>query len=838
MIKRRTASRGLCNTMPPADKDTRSLDLCAIGLGQGGGNLAAEWRRRGYRTLLLNTARSDLSAVGRQEGLDVPDKYRMHIGIGDTDGAGRDPEYGARCVEHHADEIKDAVARHLDGADALIVCAGLGGGTGSSVYALLDVLEPLDIPVIAVVTLPSQAESGITKVNAVRTANALVTAPLHGRVFIDNARLVDAFPDVDIISYYPRVNSKVLGPLDALNRLNRSDDRWSIRSFDAEDLRKVLLSGGVLQTHVHVFEDGLTSPTQLVDAAAYCVDGGAHLAAGLSLDKCAYLAVVVTGPEEALRKTSIKVFDDGAALIKEHTKGGAVYEGLYVVDDKNAKVTAHILSASLALPARVESLLAEARAEGQELMNKIQADIPQLEISPLEGLDLFRAPSRRSRRAPRPDAPKPRPLAAQLLSQVDAVAVSEVAPPHEPSADPSLQELSDIGDLDAMEATAHVDEAQKKQVSEPAAHRTPSRVAALPGERAQPHERTGVFDEAPLSDDEDEPNPYVPRVGTGQMDMASDVENLEPTAYVAQDAADDASRRGKVALMTEEGLSVEGVSLPDDVSLPSVDADALFAESEASEESILPAPSEAPDERRTAKKRGRGTQVRIGTGRHDDDPYQESPEKTESVPQEEVNDALLAAGENGMFEAEELPSEFELGEEADQFELPASLTKPVDDDAIIAADDVPRDVPSNFDQSDEDTAGAPPPHSFQAQPTLVSQVDELLLSSLREASRQSGTVVQNVYEDLIDRFRQAPDKRGRERVARRLMDDAKSDDVEVRALAVWAMAKLEQRGFKRALSKSTNDKNPEIAKLALTGLEQIAFKEQQRAKRKAKRSRS
>ena len=391
--------------MAKPDKDTRSLDLCAIGLGQGGGNLAAEWRRRGYRTMLLNTARSDLSAVGRHEGLDVPDKYRMHIGIGDTEGAGRDPDYGRRCVEHHAEEIREQVSRHLDGADGFLVCAGLGGGTGSSVYALLEVLEPLDVPVIAVVTLPSGAESGITKVNAVRTANALVTAPLHGRVFIDNARLVDAFPDVDIISYYPKVNSKVLGPLDALNRLNRSDDRWSIRSFDAEDLRKVLLSGGVLQTHVHKFPEGLTSPTQLVDAAAHCVDGGDHLAEGLPLDKCAYLAVVVTGPEEALRKTSIKVFDDGAALIKEHTKGGAVYEGLYVIDDEDAPVTAHILSASLALPARVESLLAEARSEGQELMEKIQADIPELEISPLEGLDLFRAPSRR--RSASPGQPRP-----------------------------------------------------------------------------------------------------------------------------------------------------------------------------------------------------------------------------------------------------------------------------------------------------------------------------------------------------------------------------------------------------------------------------------------------
>jgi hypothetical protein len=43
----------------------------------------------------------------------------------------------------------------------------------------------------------------------------------------------------------------------------------------------------------------------------------------------------------------------------------------------------------------------------------------------------------------------------------------------------------------------------------------------------------------------------------------------------------------------------------------------------------------------------------------------------------------------------------------------------------------------------------------------------------------------------------------------------------VRALAVWAMVKLEEKGFRRALAKSANDHNPEISKLAMAGLERI-----------------
>ena len=170
---------------------------------------------------------------------------------------------------------------------------------------------------ISVATLPADAESGIAKVNAVKTANALVQAPLQGRVFIDNERLVDAFPDVDILSYFPHVNARVFEPLDRMNRLNRDPSLWSVRSFDGEDLRKVLLSGGVLQTHIaRLDENEGLSPGILVDVVEACIAGGHHLAPGLSLADCAYLSIVVVGPERVLKQTPIQVFDDTIAELR------------------------------------------------------------------------------------------------------------------------------------------------------------------------------------------------------------------------------------------------------------------------------------------------------------------------------------------------------------------------------------------------------------------------------------------------------------------------------------------------------------------------------------------
>lgn len=935
-------------------EDPRALDLCAVGLGQGGGNLAAEWRRRGYRSLLLNTARSDLRGLAREGGIDVPESLRLHIGIGTTDGAGKDPDYGAACLREHADLVKASIEEQMKGADALLLCAGLGGGTGSAVAELLRVIESLEIPTISVVTLPAHAESGITKVNAVRTANALVTAPLHGRVFIDNERLVEAFPEVDVVSYYPHVNARVLGPLDALNRLNARTDLYSIRSFDGEDMRKVLLSGGVLQTHIEKLDvTRAPSAADLIAVVERCVNGGQHLAPGLTLEQCAYLALVLVGPEKILKKTPIQVFDEAIAGVKERTQGGAVYEGLYVGND-DTPLEVYVLSASLALPARVVELLGAAQTEGRDLMRKIQEEIPELEISPLEGLDLFRSPARKASSTTRPAAPKPRPLGAQLmgggLATIEppprpkiaapvvappvvapavvappvvappviappvvappavAPAVVEPAPPvveakpapvvetkpaptssapSEPAAAKSSAPPSNTrGLIDLAKLSSAKSEVDGKPnlppldsnfslssegsaldipglsqvdmealdalaLSEENAPVVSTTDVARPSARATPDEKTGVF--------KGDVKGAVPKIGTGRYDE-EEAKKLEPTMQVEKSEA--ARLMGTVKPASKEGT--ERLPHPpkaqavDQFMEPTIDV-SLERRGEEPEPTLAIAkgdvdgpPPARPDE--ISLPEGRPVQARaiprVGTGRWDEgDAVEQEPTEYRADLQGEVlvtdadqapvvdrpavpsrvvkrtgprvivdesaagstSQEEVAGGENGLFNPADLPFEYDIAGEAPGFELANSLTRPVEDDAILASVQAPDD-----DSDEPDTLA-----SLRA-PTAMSNLDDMLLSSIvGEAHRGPGTGLQNVYEDLIERFRQSVDRRGRERVARRLIDDSRAEDVELRALAVWAMVKLEEKGFRRALAKSASDENPEIAKLALTGLERI-----------------
>lgn len=368
----------------------RSLDLCAIGLGQAGGFMAAEWRRRGYRAIALHTAQSDRRALsGRQAGLELSDDEQVDIAIDGAEGAGRDPAFGGRAVRTHAGTIVEAVRSRLGGADAFVIMAGLGGGTGSAVVDLIEVLLPENVPIIVMATLPSDGESGIAKVNAARAIDGIVKANIAGIFFVDNGRLLEAFPGTDVVSYFQKVNAKVLGPLDELNRLNARTDHWSLRSFDGEDLRKVLLSSGTLLVHAARLKDGVLAAADLMDVVDKTIDGGDFLARGHSLEQVAYVSVLVSGPEKALKATPMQVFEELATELKKKTLGGAVFDGLYVGPD-DQPLRCVVLVSSLALPKRIGALVEKAAQEGAALAKKIARDTAPVDTSVLDGLSLFR----------------------------------------------------------------------------------------------------------------------------------------------------------------------------------------------------------------------------------------------------------------------------------------------------------------------------------------------------------------------------------------------------------------------------------------------------------------
>jgi cell division GTPase FtsZ len=376
--------------------EDRSLDIAVIGLGQAGGNLAAQFAQLGYRALALNTALTDLSALeALEEGpahARLGTDQRLYIGIDGYDGAGGDLNYGRECIRENAERIRKAVADHTADADLVLISAGLGGGTGSSASELVKTIEDMHLPLVVLATLPTENESGMAKVNAMRGANALVQLEYASWIFVDNSRLAEAHGDVPMDRYFDTINRVIVQPLDALNRINNVPDLTPIRTLDGEDLRRLLLSGGVIN-YATVDLPGLDSEA-VIKSLHEALSSSRIMPSGYALDQVATIGIVIQAPNEMLSRTPFSFFERLNESIKESTNGAACYLGVYRNRVQNSQATLQLICSSQQLPNGIVAMVNDARREGGVLRDKLQQTLAPLDVSELEQFDLFRTNQR------------------------------------------------------------------------------------------------------------------------------------------------------------------------------------------------------------------------------------------------------------------------------------------------------------------------------------------------------------------------------------------------------------------------------------------------------------
>ncbi len=511
--------------------DGRSLDIAVVGLGQAGGNLAAEFYRRGYRAVAFNTAQTDLTALDPGGVFPtLPAERRHYVGLDGYDGAGADPDYGRQCIAENAERIRQIILKQCSDADAVLITAGLGGGTGSSVAELISVVEGQELPILALMTLPTETESGIAKVNAVRAINEIVNADLMGWVFVDNGRISKLNPDVSIVDYYAHINGQIASPLDALNRLNDRGKLRAIRSFDGEDYRKLLLSGGVLNYSVTELPE--ITVEEVVGTVRDSIEASELMPAGFDLKKMSYLGLVIEAPESALANTPISVFEEISQQLKVESEGAAVYQGLYRTDEERGTLV-RLIAATQALPHRIRDLLSDAKREGMVLGEKIRQDLPTLELGEIANVELFR---NRSRPSQKPGKPKPG-MRFSPAAQIDDIQleISQRRPPPPPDNE-VVEEVHGRRDLrgrprpkpiGAVAATARTAPRSRP-------HDKPSGLKDLGTEEIDVVAQLAQLgDFGDFDEDDDELNPTIPAASRGVIQRALEPQNGEiPKAEV------------------------------------------------------------------------------------------------------------------------------------------------------------------------------------------------------------------------------------------------------------------------------------------------------------------
>lgn len=221
-----------------------------IGFGQAGGKLVdmflAQDRKLGstsFRGIVINTARTDLMGIKN-----IPMEDRLLIGqtMVKGHGVGTDNVTGAKVAADEIDTIISAIDRRgTHDIDAFVVCAGLGGGTGSGGSPVLcrHLKRIYREPVYAVGIIPAPEEGRLYSLNAARSLSTLVNEADNVIVFDNSAWKNDG---ESVKSAYERLNEEIVRRFGVLFRAGEVG-KYGVGEMvvDSSEIINTLRGGGI-----------------------------------------------------------------------------------------------------------------------------------------------------------------------------------------------------------------------------------------------------------------------------------------------------------------------------------------------------------------------------------------------------------------------------------------------------------------------------------------------------------------------------------------------------------------------------------------------------------------
>jgi cell division GTPase FtsZ len=351
-------------------EDTFSYDTAFrmgfVGVGQAGSRIAQTFYNMGYRRVcVIDGAVQDLEDVHE----DIP---RLDLGTG---GAGKDIEYGAAAVVGKEENIRELISESLGGkCDCILVCASLGGGTGSGASpAILDIVKALMLdngsPARAgcILALPMRGEGQRFARNALVTFQRIRIAGCAPLIIIDNQRIQELFP-VGITKIYDQCNSQIAKLFHLFNQLAAQRSRFV--TFDRTELASLLDKGivtfgaGKITNFTSANSVGESIRNQLSRTVLAPVD----------LRTAAEAGCIFSASEAVLDSVPMDFLDGGFDMLTRLLREGAtVHRGIY--KGSSPDLRCFTLLAGLDAPAdRLKELGEQAKIPSSKLAEYLGVD--------------------------------------------------------------------------------------------------------------------------------------------------------------------------------------------------------------------------------------------------------------------------------------------------------------------------------------------------------------------------------------------------------------------------------------------------------------------------------
>ena len=299
-----------------------------IGVGGAGGNALntmIENNLYGVEFIAANTDSRDLAKSKANMKLQLGKKLTRGL------GTGANPEIGARSAEESKDDIKS----HLDGADMVFLTAGMGGGTGTGAAPIIaKIAREMGILTFGIVTSPFPFEGKKRAENAMYGIKHLCEF-VDTLLVIPNSKLCEIYSTLALEDAFHQADNVLY---EAAKAVSDIINVTGLINVDFADVKSIMQNMGYA-----LIGSGLAEgDDRAINAARAAIDN--PLLTHISLQGCQSLLLNITAGHDIL----MSEFDEVSNVIVSETGKAANIIMVIILDDSMAgKIRVTIIATGL-----------------------------------------------------------------------------------------------------------------------------------------------------------------------------------------------------------------------------------------------------------------------------------------------------------------------------------------------------------------------------------------------------------------------------------------------------------------------------------------------------------
>lgn len=318
------------------NKSFAGTNIKIVGVGGAGGNAInamIENNLENVEFIAANTDNGDLNKSKAKMKLQIGRKLTRGL------GTGADPELGSRSAEESKDEIK----AHLEGADMVFIAAGMGGGTGTGAAPIIaKIAREMGILTLGIVSTPFSFEGSRRAQNAEHGIKHL-SEYVDTLIVIPNEKLCEIYGDVRFNEAFHNANQILHEAARAVS------DIITINGFinvDFADVKAVMQNMGYALMGSGVAE----GENRAINAARNAISN--PLLSDINLAGCKALLLNITIGEDLLMSEFEEV---NSVIVNETGKDTNIFMGVIIDENMAGKIAVTIIATGVSKAESVEN---------------------------------------------------------------------------------------------------------------------------------------------------------------------------------------------------------------------------------------------------------------------------------------------------------------------------------------------------------------------------------------------------------------------------------------------------------------------------------------------------